>query len=79
MQLAGYGNMEEHIAQVSEYIEELKALGEELFNDKWIVGFLLNSLPCEYDTLITALESRRDNELTLVEKTEQSGRQRTDN
>lgn len=65
IQLSADGNMESHMSQMMDYIEKLKGIGEELFNYKWIIAFLLNSLPVEYDTLITALETRKDDELTL--------------
>ncbi|GFT00959.1 retrovirus-related Pol polyprotein from transposon TNT 1-94 [Nephila pilipes] len=56
-------NMNEHIAQVFELIEILKTVGEEI-KDDYIVTFLLVSVPKSYDTLITALETRSENELT---------------
>lgn len=58
MQLINGGNMQEHISSMTDIIEKLKAVGEEIFTDKIIVSLLLSSLPSEYDTLITALETR---------------------
>ncbi|GBN77585.1 hypothetical protein AVEN_18547-1 [Araneus ventricosus] len=57
------GNMNEHIAQMLELIDELKAVGEEIKDDH-IAALLLVSAPKSYNTLITALEARPENELT---------------
>ncbi|GBN06771.1 Retrovirus-related Pol polyprotein from transposon TNT 1-94 [Araneus ventricosus] len=57
------GNMNEHIAQMLELIDKLKAVGEEIKDDH-IAALLLVSVPKSYDTLITALEARPENELT---------------
>ncbi|GBN19276.1 Copia protein [Araneus ventricosus] len=57
------GNMNEHIAQMLELIDKLKAVGEEI-KDGHIAALLLVSVPKSYDTLITALEARPENELT---------------
>ncbi|GBN12713.1 Retrovirus-related Pol polyprotein from transposon TNT 1-94 [Araneus ventricosus] len=57
------GNMNEHISQMLELIDKLKAVGEEIKDDH-IAALLLVSVPKSYDTLITALEARPENELT---------------
>ncbi|GBN42759.1 hypothetical protein AVEN_131529-1 [Araneus ventricosus] len=57
------GNMNEHIAQMLELIDKLKAVGEEIKDDH-IAALLLVSVPMSYDTLITALEARPENQLT---------------
>ena len=33
--------------------------------DSWLISMLLSSLPSNYDILITALEARNENDLTL--------------
>lgn len=63
--LAETGNMEEHINCMQEMIDKLAALGEQL-KDEMIVAMLLCSLPESYNNLITALESRSEEELTTV-------------
>ncbi|GBM15719.1 hypothetical protein AVEN_262890-1 [Araneus ventricosus] len=57
------GSMNEHIAQMLELIDKFKAVGEEIKHDH-IAALLLVSVPKSYDTLITALEARLQNELT---------------
>ncbi|GBM99542.1 hypothetical protein AVEN_250611-1 [Araneus ventricosus] len=55
--------MKEHIAQILELIAKLKAVGEEI-KDHHIAALFVVSVPKSYDTLITALEARPENELT---------------
>ncbi|GBM39572.1 hypothetical protein AVEN_52925-1 [Araneus ventricosus] len=54
--------MKEHIAQILEIIDKLKAVGEEI-NDHYIAALLEVSFPKSYDTLIMALEARPENDL----------------
>ena len=58
------GSMETHIQHMQELVDKLAALGEEL-KENLVVAMLLSSLPDSYGTLITALESRPEEELTL--------------
>lgn len=58
------GNMELHINLMMELVDKLSAMGEVL-NNQLIVAMLLSSLPDSYGTLITALESRDEKELTM--------------
>lgn len=58
------GNMEVHVNNMLEMIEKLRNQGENL-SERWSVAFLLCSLPDSYDTLITALEARPEEDLTL--------------
>lgn len=62
--LSENGNMELHINTIMELAERLKNMGRKLADDL-IVAILLSSLPKSYDPLITALDSRPDEELTL--------------
>lgn len=64
MKLTEIGDMEIHIATMQELVDKLTALGDEI-KDHLIVAILLSSLPDSYSTLITALESRPEEELTL--------------
>lgn len=59
------GNIEEHISYMQEMIDKLAALGEKL-KDEMVVAILLCSLPESYNNLITALESRSEDELTTA-------------
>ena len=52
-----------HIANIYQTRDKLISIGEEI-NDKHLAALLLCSLPGSYDTLITALESRNEEELT---------------
>jgi hypothetical protein len=56
--------MEQHVTTMQDLVDKLTALGEEI-KDHFLVAMLLSSLPETYSTLITALESRPDTELTL--------------
>lgn len=56
--------MEDHDNTILDMANNLSALGEEL-KQNLVVALLLVSLPESYDSLVTALESRSENELTL--------------
>lgn len=64
IQLREGGNMEDHINTILDMVNDLSALGEDL-KENLVVALLLVSLPDSYDSLITALESRPEKELTL--------------
>lgn len=64
MKLAEEDDMEIHINRMLNAVDELAALGEVL-KDKLIIAMLLSSLPDSYSTLVTALETRAEDELTL--------------
>lgn len=64
LKLAEGGDADVHVNMMTELFEKLAALGENL-SDNWRVAMLLSSLPHSYDTLITALETRPENDLTL--------------
>ena len=56
--------MQEHINSMLDLVNQMKALRERMA-DNLVVALLLCSLPDNYDTLITALESRNDEDLTI--------------
>lgn len=64
LKLSENGNTESHIGKMTELFDKLNALGEKL-SDSWVVAMLLSSLPNSYDTLITALETRPEADLTI--------------
>jgi len=64
MRLEESGDMEAHINRTLNMVDELAALGEVL-KEKLIIAMLLASLPESYSTLVTALETRAEDELTL--------------
>lgn len=64
MQLPSNGNMTEHVNTMMDLVNQLETLGEKLA-DHLVVALLLCSLPDSYNTLITALESRDEKDLTL--------------
>lgn len=64
MQMPTNGNMEEHVNNMLDLVNQLEVLGEKL-GDHLVVALLLCSLPDDYNTLITALESRDEKDLTL--------------
>ncbi|KMQ89570.1 retrovirus-related gag-pol polyprotein [Lasius niger] len=45
--------------------KKLIDLGEQQLSENWRVAIILSSLPKSYDTLVTALEVRAENDLTL--------------
>lgn len=59
------GDMEEHIDQLTGLFQKLVALGETELSDNWTVAMILSSLPPSYNTLVTALETRPEADLTL--------------
>ena len=65
MRLESDGNMEVHITKMMELVDKLRAMGDENFADKYAVAFLLNSLPDEYNGLLTALDSVKEEDLTI--------------
>lgn len=64
MKLSENGDMESHLNTMLNAVDQLAALGEVL-KDKMIIALLLCSLPESYNTLITALETRSEDELTI--------------
>ena len=57
-------NMQEYISATLQLVEQLRGVGEEV-TDQQVATLLLCGLPDEYETLITALEAREEDELTL--------------
>ena len=57
------GNIENHIAQVEDVIDELASLSETLA-EHLTVALFLSSPPNSYGTLITALKTRPEGDLT---------------
>lgn len=70
--------MTEYIRKTLETVELLRGLGEEI-NDFHVVAFLLKGLPESYDILVTALDARTDDELTLeyVKRTDSNKSEQT--
>lgn len=64
LKLSEGGCMEEHINTYLDLVDQLAALGEVL-KDKMIIAMLLCSLPESYNTLIVALETRAEDDLTV--------------
>ena len=64
LKLHADGNVEDHIVQMKMLFSKLQSLGEKM-TDSWLISMLLSSLPSNYDILITALEARNENDLTL--------------
>ncbi|XP_061395868.1 uncharacterized protein LOC133331495 [Musca vetustissima] len=56
--------MEEHITEFMDIVDRLNDLGEEIGEHK-TVAFLLGSLPEEYNSLVSSLEMRPENDLTV--------------
>lgn len=62
MRLKESGDMKTHINRTLNMVDELAALGEVL-KEKLIIAMVLASLPESYSTLVTALETRAEDEL----------------
>lgn len=60
------GNMEAHIATLTDLVERLNGMQQNaVLDDQWLVEIVFSSLPEEYETLATVLEARPDADLTL--------------
>jgi len=57
-------DMESHVNEMNDLVEQLTNLGEEL-KENLVVAMLLRSLPDSYDTLINVLENKPEEELTV--------------
>ena len=64
LKLSEGGNMEKHLIQMQDLIDQLASLGETLA-EQLTVALFLSSLPESYRTLITALETRPEDDLTI--------------
>ncbi|XP_073831708.1 uncharacterized protein [Musca autumnalis] len=60
------GDAVAHINAMNDLFTKLRDVGEEALSDKWSAAMLLSSLPEGYDTLITSLESRKEEEVTFA-------------
>lgn len=60
------GDAVSHINNMNDLFTKLRDIGEETLTDKWSAAMLLSSLPESYDTLITSLESRKEEEITFA-------------
>jgi transposase InsO family protein len=58
------GDMEAHLGRINELFQQMVDLNIEMKPEDWKSATMLGSLPESYDTLITALESRKESELT---------------
>ncbi len=57
-------DMQDYIRSVLEIVERLHGIGEDI-DDFHVAALLLSGLPDSYETLVTALDARQDDELTL--------------
>ena len=57
-------DMQDYIRQTLEMVERLRGIGEEI-KDFHVAALLLSGLPESYETLVTALDARPDDDLTL--------------
>lgn len=64
LQLNEGDNMEDHLVLMMEIIDKLSIMGEDLA-DHLVVAFMLSSLPESYSTIVMALETRPDKDLTV--------------
>jgi len=65
LKLSEGGDARPHINNMIELFTKLHDLGEDGLSDKWCAAMLLSSLPKSYDTLITSLESRKQEEVNF--------------
>lgn len=57
-------NMEKHLFELEELFDRLQCAGQEL-EPSLKIAMILRSLPDSFDVLVTALESRKDEDLTM--------------
>lgn len=58
------GDVEKHVSDMNELFQKLMSLGTEIKPEFFKCATLLGSLPKSYDSLITALDARKPEELT---------------
>lgn len=66
LKLEENGNVEQHMNRMDELFQKLRDINERELSESWNVAMLLSSLPSQYDALITALEARREKDLTYA-------------
>lgn len=59
------GNMESHLNELNDLFQKLIDLGEQQLSENWRAAIIRSSLPKDYDILVTALEVRAEDDLTL--------------
>lgn len=64
LRLAEGGSMSEHLSEIAQLVNRLSGMGENLA-EHLLIAIMLSSLPHSYDALITALESRGEDQLKL--------------
>lgn len=73
--------IEIHVNHLNELFQKLQSHGNKIDMEFLMCATLLGSLPCSYDNLITALETRKEEELTssfVRSKIVEEYRQRTE-
>lgn len=65
LKLENGGNVVNHINSMRDTFMKLRDIGQDELSESWSVAMLLSSLSSEYDSLVTALESRNEEELTF--------------
>lgn len=66
LRLENNGDMEIHIGRVVELFDKLNGLQpDKVLDENWLVAIMCSSLSEEYDTLVTELEARSEDDLTL--------------
>lgn len=60
------GSVPDHINQMRKLFVKLKSISDDELTEPWSVAMLLSGLPRGYDTLITALEARKEDDLTFA-------------
>lgn len=60
------GNVVDHIGKMQNLFVKLSDICDDQLTESWRVAMLLSSLPASFDTLVTALEAREEDELTFI-------------
>lgn len=66
LKLEENGDVQKHINKLTDLFQKLRDINENELSESWEVAMLLSSLSTEYDTLITALEARKEKDLTFA-------------
>lgn len=64
MRLLEGGNVEKHLEEMQDLVDKLAALGQNL-DENLQLAMILGSLPDSFNSMVTALDTRPENELTL--------------
>lgn len=57
--------MDQHSNWMTTMFQKIDDLSEEKLSEKWMVGILFGQLPRSYDTIVTALSTTKEDDISL--------------